>query len=252
VPFSFCAVDVNMAQNAAMSRATKAHPTKPSDASRAFTTDCRDCKRLADFLDETRGLYPTYFCKPVPPFGVAKPRLFIVGLAPGMHGANRTGRPFTGDYAGELLYRTLHAYGFANQPQTVDADGALDSRLKLIDCVISNAVKCLPPQNKPTPDEISTCNQYLAQEIAALPKAHSVAILALGAIAHDAVLRAVGLKRSAAKFAHGARHMLPNGQLLFNSYHCSRYNTNTRRLTEPAFREVFANIRAQIDATASA
>lgn len=241
MPFLFCAVGVNMAQNAVMT--TKANATR-----RAFSTDCRDCKRLADFLDETRSLYPTYFCKPVPPFGVAKPRLFVVGLAPGMHGANRTGRPFTGDYAGELLYRTLHAFGFANQAQTVDAEGQLDPKLKLIDCVISNAVKCLPPQNKPTPDEISTCNHHLEQEIAALPRGHGTTILALGAIAHDAVLRAVGAKRNSAKFAHASRHELPSGHVLFDSYHCSRYNTNTRRLTEESFRDVFAAIRSHVDA----
>lgn len=202
-----------------------------------FTTQCRDCKRLATFLDETRAMYPTYFCKPVPAFGAAKPTLFVVGLAPGMHGANRTGRPFTGDTAGELLYSTLHAFGYASQPTAVTPDGALDARLKLINCRISNAVKCLPPQNKPTPEEIRTCNRYLAQEIAALPV--STAILALGSIAHDAVLMTMGLKRAAAKFSHGAQHLLPNGATLFNSYHCSRYNTNTRRLTEETFHDVF-------------
>jgi uracil-DNA glycosylase family 4 len=123
---------------------------------RLFPTDCRDCERLATFLDETRATYPTYFCKPVPAFGAAKPTLFVVGLAPGMPGANRTGRPFTGDTAGELLYSTLHAFGYASQPTTVKADGTLDVKLKLIDCRISNAVKCLPPQNKPTPEEIRT------------------------------------------------------------------------------------------------
>ncbi|MFY8064636.1 MAG: uracil-DNA glycosylase family protein, partial [Usitatibacteraceae bacterium] len=172
-----------------------------------FTTDCRDCKRLASFLDETRATYPTYFCKPVPAFGAATPKLFVVGLAPGMHGANRTGRPFTGDTAGELLYSTLHAFGYASQPTTVRADGALDAKLKLINCRISNAVKCLPPQNKPTPEEIRTCNRYLAQEIAALPV--TTAILALGSIAHDAVLMTMGLKKGVAKFGHGAQAQQP-------------------------------------------
>jgi uracil-DNA glycosylase family 4 len=204
---------------------------------RPFTTDCRDCERLATFLDETRATYPTYFCKPVPAFGAAKPTLFVVGLAPGMHGANRTGRPFTGDTAGELLYSTLHAFGYASQPTTVKADGTLDVKLKLIDCRISNAVKCLPPQNKPTPEEIRTCNRYLAQELAELsPK---TAILALGSIAHDAVLMTMGLKKGAAKFGHGEQHLLPSGATLFDSYHCSRYNTNTRRLTEEKFHDVF-------------
>ncbi len=205
-----------------------------------FTTDCRDCERLASFLDQTRATYPAYFCKPVPAFGVAKPALFVVGLAPGMHGANRTGRPFTGDTAGALLYRTLHAFGFATQPTTVHPDGVADTRLKLINCRISNAVKCLPPQNKPTPEEIRTCNRYLAQEIAALPA--TTAILALGSIAHDAVLMAVGQKKASAKFGHGAEHALSNGTRLFNSYHCSRYNTNTRRLTEATFHDVFRQI----------
>ena len=209
-----------------------------------FTTDCRDCPRLATFLDETRAQYPGYFCKPVPAFGAARPKLFVVGLAPGMHGANRTGRPFTGDHAGELLYRTLHKFGFANQPNTVDADGALDPRLQLIDCRISNAVKCLPPQNKPTTDEIRTCNLYLATELAGLPK--STAILTLGGIAHDAVLLSVGMKKSAAKFGHAAMHPLPGGQTLFNSYHCSRYNTNTRRLTEATFHDVFDLIKKHL------
>ncbi len=212
---------------------------------KSFTTDCRDCKRLATFLDETRLAYPTYFCKPVPAFGTERPKLFVVGLAPGMHGANRTGRPFTGDYAGELLYSTLHKFGFATQPTTVKADGALDTRLKLVNCRISNAVKCLPPQNKPTPDEIRTCNQYLAGELAALPA--STAILTLGGIAHDAVLMSVGMKKSAAKFGHAAVHQLPGGQTLFNSYHCSRYNTNTRRLTEQTFHDVFTLIKNHSD-----
>ncbi len=212
---------------------------------KSFTTDCRDCKRLATFLDETRLAYPTYFCKPVPAFGTERPKLFVVGLAPGMHGANRTGRPFTGDYAGELLYSTLHKFGFATQPTTVKADGALDTRLKLVNCRISNAVKCLPPQNKPTPDEIRTCNQYLAAELAALPA--STAILTLGGIAHDAVLMSVGMKKSAAKFGHAAVHQLPGGQTLFNSYHCSRYNTNTRRLTEQTFHDVFTLIKNHSD-----
>ena len=211
---------------------------------KAFTTDCRDCRRLADFLDQTRATYPTYFCKPVPAFGVSKPTLFVVGLAPGMHGANRTGRPFTGDTAGELLYRSLHAFGFASQPTTVKPDGEADAKLKLINCRISNAVKCLPPQNKPTPEEMRSCNRYLAQEIAALPA--TTAILALGSIAHDAVLMAVGLKKSVAKFGHGAQHALPSGAVLFNSYHCSRYNTNTRRLTEATFHDVFRLIEAHI------
>jgi uracil-DNA glycosylase len=207
-------------------------------------TDCRDCPRLATFLDDTKREYPDYFCKPVPAFGVEKPKLFIVGLAPGMHGANRTGRPFTGDYAGELLYSTLHHFGFATQPKTVKADGEMDKKLKLINCRISNAVKCLPPQNKPLPEEIRTCNQYLASELASLPT--TSAILTLGSIAHDAVLMTQAMKKSQAKFAHAAKHQLPSGHTLFNSYHCSRYNTNTRRLTEATFHDVFRLIAGYV------
>ncbi len=209
-----------------------------------FTTNCRDCPRLAAFLDDTRREYPAYFCKPVPAFGSDSPKLFVVGLAPGMHGANRTGRPFTGDYAGDLLYSTLHKFGFATQPMTIKADGELDPKLKLIDCRISNAVKCLPPQNKPTPEEIRTCNKYIAAELAELPI--STAILALGSIAHDTVLMSAGVKKSAAKFGHAAKHVLPSGQTLFNSYHCSRYNTNTKRLTEETFHDVFRLIEQHI------
>lgn len=214
-----------------------------------FSTECRDCSRLASFLDETRATYPTYFCKPVPPFGVVQPKLLIVGLAPGMHGANRTGRPFTGDYAGELLYSTLHAFGFANQPNTIDASGARDEKLKLMDCRITNAVKCLPPQNKPEPAEIRECNKYLVQELAALQK--PTAILALGSIAHDSVLAAVGMKKKDAKFAHNATHVLSNGHQLFDSYHCSRYNTNTKRLTEETFHDVFRAIKSYLSTLAS-
>ena len=154
-----------------------------------------------------------------------------------MHGANRTGRPFTGDYAGVLLYETLHAFGFANHPvSTGPGDG-----LELMDCGITNAVKCLPPENKPTPAEIARCNPYLKDEIAGLPD--GAAILALGTIAHDAVVMALGLRRSAFRFGHGARYDLPRGLVLFDSYHCSRYNTQTKRLTKKMFTQVFADIR---------
>jgi uracil-DNA glycosylase len=210
---------------------------------KTFTTDCRDCPRLATFLDQTKREHPTYFCKPVPAFGVALPRLLIVGLAPGMHGANRTGRPFTGDTAGQLLYSSLHHFGFASQPTTIDANGELDRNLVLINCRITNAVKCLPPQNKPTLLEIRTCNQYLANELAALPT--TTAIMALGGIAHDAVLMAVGMKKSAAKFGHAAIHQLASGHQLFDSYHCSGYNTNTKRLTEATFHDVFRLINSK-------
>ncbi len=211
--------------------------------STAYRSDCRDCPRLAIFLDDVKNGYPAYFCKPVPPFGVDVPKLLIVGLAPGLHGANRTGRPFTGDYAGALLYSTLHKFGFADRPVSVAANDGM----KLIDCRITNAVKCLPPQNKPEPSEIGICNQYLRQEMADTPR--QTVVLALGGIAHGAVLMAAGMKKSAHKFGHGAKHQLVTGHLLFNSYHCSRYNTNTRRLTEDTFHDVFKAIRNHLDSS---
>jgi uracil-DNA glycosylase family 4 len=207
----------------------------------AFTTDCVDCPRLSGFLQQVRASHPTYFAKPVPPFGAASPRLLIVGLAPGMHGANRTGRPFTGDHAGILLYETLHRFGFSNQPISEHAaDG-----LQLIACRITNAVKCLPPENKPDKSEINNCNNYLKSELNVLGK--EVFVLALGQIAHQAVLMAQGLKLKDYRFAHAAEHKLPSGLSLFDSYHCSRYNTQTRRLTPEMFHAVFANIRRQIE-----
>ncbi|HYG31962.1 MAG TPA: uracil-DNA glycosylase [Methylophilaceae bacterium] len=202
-----------------------------------FDSECRLCPRLAGFLDQVKTQYPAYYAKPVPPFGDEAPKLLIVGLAPGMHGANRTGRPFTGDYAGILLYETLHKYGFATAAQSVSADDGL----RLTGCRISNAVKCLPPENKPTGDEINTCNRYLANEIATLPL--STIILALGNVAHLAVMKALKLKPTAYKFGHAARHVLPSGHVLYDSYHCSRYNTQTRRLTAATFHQVFELIR---------
>jgi uracil-DNA glycosylase family 4 len=201
-----------------------------------FSTDCRRCSRLARFLDGVRKDFPGYFARPVPPFGDVETRLLIVGLAPGMHGANRSGRPFTGDYAGLLLYRTLYKFGFANRAQSTHTDDGL----LLTGCRITNAVKCLPPENKPAAAEVKRCNSYLAAELAALPK--GAAILALGGIAHKAVLMAVKAKAANRKFAHGAQYPLECGLTLFDSYHCSRYNTQTRRLTEPMFEQVFAAI----------
>ena len=198
-----------------------------------FCPDCTLCPRLASFLAATARKFPDYHCKPVAPFGEASPKLLIVGLAPGMHGANRTGRPFTGDFAGILLYESLHALGLSNAAVSVDRNDGL----KLHGVRITNAVKCLPPENKPLPAEIRTCNQYLAAELAKLRSVTTV--LALGTVAHDAVLVATGLKRSAAKFGHGNEHELPDGRLLIDSYHCSRYNTQTRRLTEAMFENVF-------------
>jgi uracil-DNA glycosylase family 4 len=201
---------------------------------------CTECPRLADFLAGVRKDHPEYHARPVLPFGDQQARLLIVGLAPGMHGANRSGRPFTGDYAGILLYETLHAFGFASQPVSVAADDGL----QLIDCRITNAVKCLPPQNKPEPAEIKTCNRWLADEFRVAPDVR--VILALGLVAHKAVLLACGLKQAALPFAHAARHVLPDGRILIDSYHCSRYNTQTRRLTSADFHNVFRRIRAEL------
>ena len=203
-------------------------------------TACRDCPRLASFLADVRRRHPDYHARPVVPFGDPAARLLIVGLAPGMHGANRTGRPFTGDYAGILLYETLHAFGFASRPLSEHADDGL----RLTDCRITNAVKCLPPENKPEPAEIKICNHYLSSEMAAGREIQ--VILALGLIAHKAVLMGLGLKQSALKFAHGACHPLDGGRVLIDSYHCSRYNTQTRRLTSADFRQVFELIRARL------
>lgn len=177
-----------------------------------------------------------YHARPVPAFGDPEPKLLIVGLAPGMHGANRTGRPFTGDYAGILLYQTLHHHGYANQATGI----AIDDGLELTGCRITNAVKCLPPENKPLPDEVKRCNAFLAAELETLPK--DSAVLALGAVAHQAVLLALGLRRNDFAFAHGAQHQLPDGRMLFDSYHCSRYNTQTKRLSVKMFDQVFEDI----------
>ena len=197
-----------------------------------YDPDCTLCPRLAAFLDEGKRQHPEYFCAPVPPFGDPAARLLLVGLAPGFHGANATGRPFTGDYAGILLYETLYEFGLATAPVSVSRDDGL----RLLDCRISNSVKCVPPQNKPLPVEIANCNRYLAAELAQV--ADGTVLLALGAIAHGATLRALGLRLAAHRFAHGAEHTLPRGLLLVDSYHCSRYNTNTGRLTPEMFRTV--------------
>jgi uracil-DNA glycosylase family 4 len=203
-----------------------------------FNPACRDCPRLAGFLDAVRAEHPAYHARPVPAFGPQRVKLLVVGLAPGMHGANRTGRPFTGDHAGILLYGTLHQFGFASRPDSVGRDDGL----KLLDCRITNAVKCLPPQNKPHPDELRRCNRFLAGEIAA---ARPRAILALGGLAHRAVLMALGLTPARWRFAHHAMHEFREtapGIRLFDSYHCSRYNTQTKRLTASAFEAVIGDI----------
>jgi uracil-DNA glycosylase family 4 len=205
-----------------------------------FDRGCRDCPRLAGFLDDVNARYPDYYCRPVPPFGDSAARFLIVGLAPGMHGANRTGRPFTGDHAGILLYETLHRYGFSSAPESLAADDGL----RLIDCRITNAVKCLPPDNKPVGAEINTCNRFLANELDTL--APGSVVLALGGIAHRAIVKARGLRQADFKFAHKADHDLGSFRML-DSYHCSRYNTNTGRLTPAMFDAVFAKAKGMLD-----
>ena len=206
-----------------------------------FDNRCRLCPRLAGFLDEVRAEHPDYYAAPVAAFGDPDARLIVVGLAPGMHGANRSGRPFTGDYAGILLYRTLHKYGFGSLPESVSRDDGL----MLLDCRITNAVKCLPPANKPLPAEIRQCNRYLQAELSAVPQGS--VFLALGRIAHEAVLRALELKPATFTFRHGAEYRLPGGQLLLDSYHCSRYNTQTRRLTTAMFEQVVGRAKELLD-----
>ena len=202
--------------------------------------NCPLCPRLAAFREASRAREPEWFNSPVPPFGDSDGRLLIVGLAPGLQGANRTGRPFTGDYAGDLLYATLLEYGFAKGKYQARPDDGL----KLVDCRIGNAVHCVPPQNKPLPLEINTCRPFLSAIIESMPNLR--AIVALGRIAHDSTLKALGIRGSAAPFGHGAVH--PAGtRKLYDSYHCSRYNTNTRVLTPEMFRNVFARVRADLD-----
>jgi uracil-DNA glycosylase family 4 len=202
--------------------------------------DCRLCPRLVAYRAANQAAHSDWFNGAVPSFGPDSARLLIVGLAPGLKGANRTGRPFLGDYAGELLYPTLLDTGFARGRH----DAKAPEKLELVDCMISNAVRCVPPANKPTPNEIAQCRQFVIARIAALPRLR--AILALGRIAHDSTVEALGLKRRAVPFTHGACHELPSGLVLFDSYHCSRQNTNTRRLTPAMFHAVFASIAAQL------
>jgi uracil-DNA glycosylase len=201
---------------------------------------CPICPRLVAFRATNRAAHPDWFNGAVPSFGGDTARLLIVGLAPGLKGANRTGRPFLGDYAGELLYRTLLKVGLARGAH----DPARSEALTLVDCMITNAVRCVPPANKPTPSEITHCRQFLEARIAALPKLR--VILALGRIAHESTLDALGLKRRDYPFAHGARHELATGQVLFDSYHCSRQNTNTGRLTTPMFEAVLSCIADEL------
>jgi uracil-DNA glycosylase family 4 len=201
--------------------------------------NCPLCPRLAAFREAARKREPNWFNAPVPSFGDPNGRLLIVGLAPGLQGANRTGRPFTGDFAGDLLYTTMIEYGFAKGVYQARPDDGL----RLVDCLISNAVRCVPPQNKPLPIEISNCRPFLTATIEAMPRLH--AILTLGRVAHESAIKALGQRGSLAPFAHGAIHQA--GRLkLYDSYHCSRYNTNTGVLTAKMFREIFAKIRANL------
>jgi uracil-DNA glycosylase len=207
--------------------------------------DCPLCPRLVAFRAINRANEPTWYNGAVPSFGrdnAGNSRLLIVGLAPGLKGANRTGRPFTGDFAGDLLYATLLEFGFAMGCYEARSDDGF----ALVDCVISNAVRCVPPENKPTPVEVATCRRFLAGRIAAMPRLR--AIVVLGRIAHDSTLAALGAVKSAFPFAHGARHAVKPGLTLFDSFHCSRYNTNTGKLTPEMFREVFVAVRHYLSA----
>jgi uracil-DNA glycosylase len=206
---------------------------KPVDPSR----DCDKCPRLVDFRTANRATHPDWFNAPVPAFGSADCTLLIVGLAPGLQGANKTGRPFTGDYAGDLLYPTLIKFGWAKGIY----DQSIDDGLTLIGCRVTNAVRCVPPQNKPIGSEQTACRSFLIDEFDHLPRLTT--ILALGRIAHDAVVTTLGLKKSDYPFGHAARHTLPDSRILTDSYHCSRYNVNTRRLTVEMFETVFKAIR---------
>lgn len=212
----------------------------PTHASPEPPKDCPLCPRLVAFRQANERAHPDWFNGAVPSFGHDDARLLIVGLAPGLKGANRTGRPFLGDYAGELLYRTLLKVGLARGRHDV----AAPEELELVDCMISNTVRCVPPQNKPTPAEIATCRRFLLGRIAELPRLRT--LLAIGRIAHEGILDALGLKRRDFAFAHGARHELPGGLVLFDSYHCSRQNTNTGRLTTRMFETVLAEAASSL------
>ncbi|HCK75863.1 MAG TPA: SPO1 DNA polymerase [Gammaproteobacteria bacterium] len=204
--------------------------------SQYYNRNCVRCPRLVRFLKQVRGRHPDYACRPVPSFGALGSRLLIVGLAPGLHGANATGRPFTGDHAGILLFRTLHKYGFSSAPESISGDD-----LSLQDCAVTNAVKCLPPENKPVAAEVNTCRSFLLNELETVPP--KGVILALGKVAHDSVVRSFDLSPGKLRFEHAGEYPVPGGRTLVSSYHCSRYNTQTRRLTPEMFDQVFARVR---------
>jgi len=203
--------------------------------------NCDLCPRLAEFRETNRQKFPDWHNAPVPSFGDIDAGLLIVGLAPGLRGANRTSRPFTGDYAGQLLYPTLQKYGFARGTYNEEANDGLD----LVGCRITNAVRCVPPQNKPVGAEINACRPFLIQEMDAMPNLQIV--LCLGTVSHTSVIRTFNLRQRDWAFGHGAIHELPNGLLLADSYHCSRYNTNTGRLTQAMFHDVFQGIQHRLD-----
>ncbi len=206
-----------------------------------FNVNCTDCPRLSKYLKKVRKKYPEYHGKPVCSFGSTHPQLLVVGLAPGLHGANATGRPFTGDHAGILLYQMLYKYGFSNNPISRN----MNDNLKLKDSRITNAVRCLPPQNKPLGDEIDNCSHYLGEELENIKQ--EAIVLCLGQIAHSSTFKALHLKQSDYPFKHGQFHRLDDGKIIVDSYHCSRYNTQTKRLTEAMFDDVFKNIKKQLE-----
>ncbi len=223
--------------------AQKPAHSAPHHSIKELSPDCPFCPRLVAYRQSARNKYPEWFNSPVPSFGPDHARCLIVGLAPGMKGANRTGRPFTGDYAGNLLYSTLLKFGFAKG--NFDPDG--NDNLKLVDLRITNAVRCVPPENKPLPEEIATCRPFLLNVLDEMTSLEFFVVL--GRIAHETLLRALGLKLSAYPFVHGASHFLPDGKMLFDSYHCSRYNTQTGRLTEKMFHDIFQTLRKNCDST---
>ena len=210
-----------------------------------FDADCVRCQRLAAHLAQVRLDYPHYYARPVPSFGDPNAQLLVVGLAPGMHGGNRTGRPFIGDQSGALLFDTLYAFGYSNHPAALE----LSDDLVLHNCRIVNAVKCLPPQNRPSAEEVHHCNDYLSAEVSSV--AAGGVVVALGRVAHEAVLRTHGLKNKTCRFAHAAVHQLPGRLSLVDSYHCSRYNTQTRRLTPDMFTQVFEISRCLLSSNGS-
>ena len=212
--------------------------TQPTDV---FSTTCHTCSRLGKFLEKVSSEYPAYYSKPVPSFGNIHPKLLIIGLAPGLHGANATGLPFTGDHAGIMLYKMLYKYEFSNKEDSI----AVNDGLRLKKCRITNAVRCLPPKNKPIAEEVNNCNRYLVEELKNIDK--KGVILCLGQIAHKSTLKALRLKQSVYPFKHGKFHKLDDGRIIADSYHCSRYNTQTKRLTEAMFSDIFKKITKQLD-----